>query len=119
MAFHPFQGFVVLVAAFMILKSYEKYKLRIFREWEFYSWTLLWSLVTVLSLFPDLIDMASEALLIFRRPLDALFFIAVMMSFMGLNLLFGLFEQHRRDITELARQMAIIGEKLDRLQDTK
>ena len=113
MAFQLFQGVVVLVAVFMILKSYEKYKLRIFRDWEFYSWSLLWSIVVVLSLFPDLLNTDTQSFLIFRRPIDALFFMAILVSFLGLNLIFGLFEQQRRDITELTRNVAILAEKLD------
>ena len=113
MAFHPFQLVVVFIAVFMILKSYEKYRLRIFRRWEMWTWGALWSIVIVFALVPDLLQQDMAALFMFKRPLDALFALSLLAAFTGLNLIFGLFEQQRRDVTQLTREVAILNEKLE------
>ncbi|MDP7081032.1 MAG: DUF2304 family protein [Candidatus Undinarchaeales archaeon] len=119
MAIHPFQLVVVFIAAFMILKSYEKYRLRIFRRWEVWTWGALWSIVIVFALFPDLLQQYTAAVFMFQRPLDALFALSLLVAFTGLNLIFGLFEQQRRDITQMTREIAIFNEKLDETGSSK
>lgn len=110
MDFQFIQLLVTAVNAFIIVKSYQKWKNKIIGFAPFAIWSLFWISGIVLVWQPKLADRVASFLQV-GRGTDAILYLSVVTIFYLLFKVYVRFENMERTLTHLVREVAILERK--------
>ncbi|MBI4359718.1 MAG: DUF2304 domain-containing protein [Candidatus Jacksonbacteria bacterium] len=99
------QVILLIIIAFIILKTFQKYYRRMITAREFFLWTIFWGCAGLLVVFPNATQRVANFVGI-GRGVDLVIYLALLMLFSALFYLLVKVETIERAITKIVREMA-------------
>ena len=107
-----YQIIIFIISIIAILFSVKKYHEDNFSLATFVAWIVLWLLVIIVSVFPN-ITTSIASLFGLGRGLDALYIAAIILSYYAMFKLYNKMDEQRKRINELVSEIAIYNNELE------
>jgi small membrane protein len=103
----PLQYIGIIFAIFALSRAFLRWKDKSISRGELFFWTLVWSSVVTVALFPGIFTWLSRMLGI-GRGVDILLYGGMIVIFYLMFRLYVKIESQQRDITKLVRKLALV-----------
>lgn len=103
---NPIQVILLGAVAFIIWKTFQKYRRRMITMREFFLWTIFWGCAGLLVVFPNATQRVANIVGI-GRGVDLIIYLAFLILFSALFYLLVKVEGIERAITKIVRKMAL------------